>query len=343
MMTVPKRRARVWCTAVLAAALLVAACSSDGSDSSDANGARDASDGADTAAEEPAAAPLRVVTLNLLHGFFCPPETDSCQAPDRVRIFTELVEAADCPDAVGLQEIGARLEELLPPAVATMCDGQYTIAWHGSEPAIDREMVLTRLPVIDQGYLDIANFPWEAYWVRLDSSQGPVDFLTAHFASSSNNPPCAPDVCPPLCAAGTVTNQCHALEVVDFLDRRPPGAVLSIASGDLNATPGSPTVSTLLDAGFVDAWLEAGNAECDPATHTGCTGGGHQPEPFVGMNTPEGPGYDERIDYVMVRPAAACELAVGAEAFAAEPRAEALNGMWWPADHAGVLAELSCR
>jgi Endonuclease/Exonuclease/phosphatase family len=343
MMTVPHHRVLGLCFAGLAALTLAAACSSSDSDPSDAGNAADASDGADTTAEESAAPPVRVVTLNLLHGFFCPPETDACQAPDRVRIFTELVEAADCPDLVGLQEIGARLEELLPPAVATLCAGEYTIAWQGGEPAIDREMVLTRLPVADRGYLDIANFPWEAYWVRAESPQGPVDFLTAHFASSSNNPPCEPDLCPPICPSGTITNECHALEVVDFFERQPPGAVMSIASGDLNAVPASSTVSALLDAGFVDAWLEAGNAECDPATHGGCTGGGRQPEPFVGMNTAEGPGYDERIDYVMVRPATDCELAVDAEGFAAEPRAEPLNGMWWPADHAGVLAELTCR
>ncbi len=343
MTTVPHRQVLMACVAGLAALTLVAACSSGDSGPSDAQDSSGGPDGADTTAEEPAAAPVRLVTLNLLHGFFCPPETDACQAPDRVRIFTELVEAADCPDLIGLQEIGARLEELLPPAVATLCDGAYTIAWKGGEPAIDREMVLTRLPIVDQGYLDIANFPWEAYWVRAESPQGPVDFLTTHFASSSNNPPCAPDLCPPICPPGTITNECHAIEVVDFFDRQPPGAVLSIASGDLNADPDSPTVATLLDAGFVDAWLDAGNGECDRDTHAGCTGGGGEPEPFVGMNTPEGPGYDERIDYVMVRPAAECELAIEAGGFAAEPRAEALNGMWWPADHAGVLAELQCR
>jgi Endonuclease/Exonuclease/phosphatase family len=346
MTTVPRHPVRMLCVAALAAPTLAAACSSGGSDTGgppDTGASSDASNGAAEAADEPAAPPVRVVTLNLLHGFFCPPETDACQAPDRVRIFTDLIEAADCPDLVGLQEIGARLEELLAPAVATLCDGEYTIAWKGGEPAIDREMILTRLPVVDQGYLDIANFPWEAYWVRAESAQGPVDFLTTHFASSSNNPPCAPDLCPPICPTGTVTNECHALEVVDFFGRQPPGAALSIASGDLNAVPGSPTVATLLDAGFVDAWLEAGNAECDPATHRGCTGGGRQPEPFVGMNTAEGPGYDERIDYVLVRPGDECDLAVDAEPFAAEPRAEPLNGMWWPADHAGVLAELSCR
>ena len=199
MITVPCHRVLVLCVAGLAALTVAAACSSGDSDPSEAESGSDATEGADSTTEEPAAAPVRVVTLNLLHGFFCPPDTDACQAPDRVRIFTELVEAADCPDLVGLQEIGARLEELLPPAVATLCDGEYTIAWKGGEPAIDREMVLTRLPLVDQGYVDIANFPWEAYWVRADSPQGPVDFLTTHFASSSNNPPCAPDLCPPIC------------------------------------------------------------------------------------------------------------------------------------------------
>ena len=181
----PHHRVVTACVAGLAALTLVAACSSGDSGPADADDSSGGPDGAATVAEEPAAAPVRVVTLNLLHGFFCPPETDACRAPDRVRIFTELVEAADCPDLIGLQEIGARLEELLASAVATLCDGTYTIAWKGGEPAIDREMVLTRLPIVDQGYLDIANFPWEADWVRAESSQGPVDFLTTPFASSS--------------------------------------------------------------------------------------------------------------------------------------------------------------
>ena len=297
------------------------------------------------AAGEDDAAPVRVATLNLLHGLFCPEETDSCQAPDRVQIFTELVEAADCPDLIGLQEIGARLEELLPDAVAGMCDGEYEIAWQAVNSP-DRQMVLTRLPIVEQGYLDIVNFPWEAYWVRVDTDQGAVDFLTTHFASSSNNPLCAPgtspEPCPPVCPPTIDTNECNAAEVVEFFDARPEPAALAIASGDLNARPGEPTVTRLLDAGFVDAWLEAGNPECDPATHVGCTGGGDQPEPFVGMNTQEGPGFDARIDFVMVRPGTDCSLTVDAIGFATEARAEPLNGMWWPADHGGVLAELRC-
>jgi endonuclease/exonuclease/phosphatase family metal-dependent hydrolase len=316
--------------------ILAAACSSDdGSDRSDGSAA-------DPARSAEATEPVRVLTFNLLHGLFCPPDTDWCQAPDRVQIFTELVEDAGCPDLVGLQEIGERLEQVLPAALGTVCDGTYEVAWQ-PVASPDREMVLSRLPIVDRGYLDIANFPWEAYWVRVNHpDQGDVDFLTAHFASSANNPPCAPDRCPPACPVGMITNECHAHEVVDFLAERPDGAALTIASGDFNASPTSATVATLLEAGFVDTWLEAGNPECDPTSHAGCTGGGAQPEPFVGMDTPEGPGYDERIDYVMVQPGPDCDLAVAAEPFAGEPRAEPLNGLWWPADHAGVLAELRC-
>ena len=335
-MSGPVRRRRLRArglAALVAVVVLGAACSSD-DDSGPPAADAGAPAGEDTA-------PVRVLTLNLLHGFFCPPETDACLAPDRVAIFAEALEAAGCPDLVGLQEIGARLEELLPPALDRTCDGGYAIAWQDVDSP-SRQMVLTRLPVVEEGYLDIANFPWEAYWVRVDSPHGPVDFLTAHFASSINDPPCAPDLCPPSCADGISTNACHAFEVVDFFDARPDGARLSIAAGDLNAVPDSPTLDTLTDAGFVDAWLAAGEAECDPATGLGCTAGGSQPEPFVGMNTPEGPGYDERIDYVLVRPGPGCTLRAGAEAFAATPRAEPHNGLWWPSDHAGVVAALGC-
>jgi endonuclease/exonuclease/phosphatase family metal-dependent hydrolase len=332
----------------VAAVVLGAACTSDGGVGSPEADARVPAGGSPEADARPPAPigspttdPVRVVTLNLLHGVYCPPDTDSCHAPDRVELFAGLLEEADCPDLVGLQEIGARLEELLPPALARVCDGDYRIAWQSVESG-DREMVLTRLRVLDEGYLDIANVPWEAYWVRVDSSQGPVDFLTAHFASSVNNPPCAPDVCPPICADGISTNQCHAVEVVDFFDRRPDGARLSITAGDLNATPDSPTLVTVTEAGFVDAWLASGEAECDPATNLGCTGGGSRPGPFVGMDTPDGPGYDERIDYVLVRPGPGCTLRAEAEGFAATPRAEPLNGLWWPSDHAGVMAALRC-
>lgn len=292
-------------------------------------------------------AAVHVVTYNVLHGLFCPAETDFCQAPDRVDVLVRHLEAAGCPDLVGLQEVGARQEELIAPALENACDGTYEIAWEGERvDSPDREMVLTRLPVVEQGYLDIANFPWEAYWVRVDSDAGPVDFLTTHFASSSNNPPCDATRCPPVCPPGLITNECHALEVVDFFDRRPEPAALSIVAGDLNATPGSPTITTLTGAGFVDAWLEAGNTECEPTTETGCTGGGSGPDATVldDTDTVEGRNYSERIDFLLVREGRGCRArSPQAEGFADEPLAEPINGLYWASDHVGVQATLACR
>jgi hypothetical protein len=43
-----------------------------------------------------------------------------------------------------------------------------------------------------------------------------------------------------------------------------------------------------------------------------------------------------------VRPDPDCRVGVEAEGFAATPRAEPLNGLWWPSDHAGVMAKLHC-
>jgi hypothetical protein len=284
--------------------------------------------------------PVTVVTLNLLHGLFCPPETDSCQAPDRVQLFGDWLERVGCPDLVGIQEVGPRLGELLPEAVPTWCDGDYTIAWAASAMP-DRAMVLTRLPIVEQGALDIANVPWEAYWVRAKSSQGPVDFLTAHFASSSNNPPCNENNCPPVCAANTITNECHGIEVADFFSKR-TGAALTVVGGDLNATPDDPAVAHLRNAGFVDAWLKSGRPECDDTHRAGCTAGGTAPDPWVGMNTKEGAGFDERIDYVWAKPGRRCALRTTAKTIATTPAPTPVNGMWWPSDHGGVYSTLRC-
>ena len=53
--------------------------------------------------------------------------------------------------------------------------------------------------------------------------------------------------------------------------------------------------------------------------------------------------YTGRIDYVLARPGPNCKLrTTAAEAIAAEPLEEPFQGLYWPSDHAGVLAELTC-
>lgn len=296
---------------------------------------------ASAAPAAPKAKPLRVATLNVLHGLSCPQENDFCQAPDRAEIIARALEDEGCPQLVGFQEIGPRQEAVVPQAMQRVCDGRYELAWQAVESPIDQAMVFTTLPIRERGYLDIASFPWEAYWVRVRTPLGPVEFLTTHFASSSNNPPCTVEICPPVCPAGIETNQCNALEVVDFFATRPDGT-LQIASGDLNAPPSDPTLVTFTGAGFVDAWLEAGRPECDPATGRGCTGGRPRPtNPLDGLDVPEG-RYAARIDFVLVRAAPNCALRARAEPLFAEPLVEPFRGLYWPSDHAGVLTVLRC-
>jgi hypothetical protein len=327
-------------TAVALAALFAvatAACSGDDDNDDTAGGA--SSTTASTAAAEPA---VRVATFNVLHGLFCGAETDFCQAPDRATMLADALEDAGCPELVGLQEVGARQEATFPAAFERVCDGRYTIRWNPTNSP-DREMVLTTLDVVDEGYLDLANFPWEAYWVRVQTDAGPVEFLTAHFASSTNDPPCDATRCPPVCRAGISTNHCNALEVVRFFDQRAEPAAISVVAGDLNATVEEPTMVSLSEAGFADAWVGSGNAECDASTGDGCTSDRDRPEnPLDGLDVATG-RYSERIDYVLTRGGADCEPRVlRAEVLAGEPVAEPFNGLYWPSDHAGVVADLAC-
>jgi hypothetical protein len=326
---------------VLAVVLVAASCSGGDNDGDSSATTSAPSRPSVTTTTVPVAEPLRVVTLNVLHGLFCAEETDSCKASDRAVMVARAIEAGDCPELVGFQEIGPRQPAVVPPAMEQVCAGRYELAWEGIDSP-DRTMVFTTLPILDRGFLDLAAFPWEAYRVRVKTSFGPVDFLTTHFASSSNNPACAGDVCPPVCPAGITANECNAIEVVTALDARRPGAVLQIASGDFNAGPNTPTLATFTDVGFVDAWIVAGEPECEPATGRGCTGGRDRPENTLdGLDVPGG-RYSERIDYVLARPAQTCELAATVESFVSEPLAVPFRGLYWPSDHAGVLAELTC-
>jgi hypothetical protein len=287
------------------------------------------------------AEPIRMVTLNVSNGVFCAPETDSCHAPDRAEMTARAVDAADCPELVGFQEIGPRQPDAVPMAMARVCQGRYELAWEGANSP-DRAMVFTTLPILDRGFLDLAASPWEAYWVRVDAPLGPIDFLTAHFAFRANNPPCDESLCPPVCAAGLPANECHAIEVVAALDANRAGAVVQVVSGDLNARPGSPTLATFERAGYVDAWLASGEPECDAATGRGCTGARERPANALdGLDVPDG-RYTERIDFVLARPGSECTMNATAAPFVAEPLATPFRGLYWPSDHAGVLAELTC-
>ena len=72
---------------------------------------------------------VRIVNFNVLHGVFCPPDTDGCQASDRMDLLARQLEEADCPEVVGLQEVNKNLAELLDDAIPKVCDGEYEIVF----------------------------------------------------------------------------------------------------------------------------------------------------------------------------------------------------------------------
>lgn len=328
-------------TTALVASVSLGACSDDsgtkGTTSSTTSSAS-SSTAAPSSSTAQAAVVVRAVTLNVLHGIFCAAETDFCHATDRAGMVADGVASAGCPELVGFQEIGPAQATAFPEAMAGVCEGRYELAWEAIDSP-DRAMIFTTLPIVDRGYLDLAAFPWEAYRVRVETGAGPVDFLTTHFASSVNNPDCTAEICPPVCAVGVPTNECNAHEVVAAMDAL-DGAAIQIVSGDLNATPGSPTVTVLADAGFADAWLVSGLPECDPATGAGCTGDRPRPENALdGLDVTTG-RYTERIDYVLVRPESRCDVI--AKPWFAEPLESPVAGLYWASDHAGVSTEFAC-
>jgi endonuclease/exonuclease/phosphatase family metal-dependent hydrolase len=343
------------CLAVAAVATLLAAgCSDDDSD--------DRADPASGTTEAPAPrdGDLRLVSINLLHGILCT-DGDHCDAPNRVELLARQLEAARCPDVVALQEISPWMHDLVRDRAETMCGGDYEVVFPTIEQSyIDLETVLTRLPARDARREVLAQGFRRALRVTLDSPMGPVDLVVTHTGTGAGSdsmgggPPCGAgrQACPPPCDAEGTIFACQITQVAELLDGRPTeDRAAGVLVGDLNLVPGAPPVRSLLDRGWMDSFLEAGNPECDPATSVGCTGG-RDDASLASLQDPTS-RERERIDYALVSPGA-CEPrfdapddddgdGIGTGLFADEPAVDGPGGLAWPSDHVGVALDLSCR
>jgi endonuclease/exonuclease/phosphatase family metal-dependent hydrolase len=315
-------------TVALAVLLLAAALAGcDGSDGND--------DGAD-ATTQPR---VTVVSQNLLHGIACAEATDRCRLPQRVELFARQLAEADCPQVVALQEIDPVMVGLLRDETAEVCDGDYELVG-GDDPSVDREVVLTTLPVLGQERVRLAGPLRTALWVRMRAAVGPLDVVATHLASGSDNRPCDSDTCPPPCQSDDSLNTCQGRQAVELLeDRRSPRSV-GVLLGDLNAQPGEPTIEAIEAADYVDTFIAAGNAECDEATGTGCTGGREDAD--LSDLTSPGSRQSSRIDYVFLATDRDCTIEEPTGLFAAEPADPPLDDLVFAADHTGVQATISC-
>lgn len=367
---------RPLCSVVLAVTLAAAACSGD--DAADSVTSTTTTTAAATsttiAAASTTIAPptttaprlaptnVEVATINVLHGIEppisgCAPETDMCNVEARVQILWDYLETdVGCPEIIALQEIALRWFEVVPERLSDLCAGTHVLLTEDLG-LFDQEMILTTLPVIEHERVPLAGLNvWSAHWAQLDAGDGlVVDVFATHYASDSFNLPCNPGspatTCHPDCPIVADLGACHPYETLAFLAERAAPGSLQLVVGDLNAELDEPRIRTLLDAGFVDTYLAAGNAECPEDGGPGCTSGigsGAETD-HDGLDVADAT-LRGRIDFVLARPPEGCDLVVEADDadgdgtrtghWADTPLDEPVDGLHWPSDHVGIQADV---
>ena len=318
--------------------------------------------GGDDDGASPETADVTVASLNVLHGVFCPPATLDCRVADRVELLFDWLEAAGCPDVVTLQEVlGERVAELIRQAAGERCP----FAYHVLEPPLrGQNFTLSRHPVVESNEDPLLGGIRILWHTRIDHPTGTVDVFNTHLAAGIDNgsAPCA-EPCPAECvAAGAVSNRdCQAAQIAGLVERRAAAGSLRILAGDFNARPDTFVYRTFAESGdWVDAYLDAGNPECNPETGVGCTSG-REDEALDDMESPRS-GVRSRIDYLFVGAAAggACRWQIddagdgdgdglATKIFADDPNPFAdscgplPDPICWPSDHEGMQADLNCR
>lgn len=296
---------------------------------------------------------VRVVNVNVLHGVFCPPETDGCHAPDRMELLARQLEAADCPEVVGLQEVNKNLAQLLDDAIAEICDGKYEIVFGDTPKTLDTERVLTTLPVVSTKVVKLSGGFRTASRVTLKSDLGPLIVVTTHQDGD-------PDVptgmvcrnCPPPCKdAGVDLFGCQTVIAAKLADDAGGAKAIRVLMGDFNVTPASGRYALLTSTGWTDSHVAAGNAECDPATAAQCSAG-RDDKTLESLEDPT-VRQSERIDFIFVKAPPTCDLAfdprtdddgdgLGTGLWHDEPTLDGPNGIVWVSDHTATSADFGC-
>ena len=277
---------------------------------------------------------------NLLHGNACPAESNRCDLSGRVSLFLNQLRAHDCPEVVAIEEANPQTVGLLRQGAIGVLPCDYHVVYD-DDPGQDREVVLSKIPVLGSERRRLAGPLRTALWVRVASKTGPVDLVATHLASSSDDRPCDRTTCPPPCKVTDSLNACQGLEAVAFLKEKLGPHSVGVLAGDLNAHPNEPTIAAIRAAGLVDTHLAMDNAECSPKTGVNCTSG-RIDDAMTDMKNAQSK-QTERIDYVFLDPTRRCSIGAPTGIFAAHGGPVAEDGIVFPADHNGVIATFQCR
>ena len=303
-------------------------------------------------------ADVTVADLNILHGLFCA-GTDNCRFADRAALFFDWVESAGCPDVVTLQEVRETQVPVILGLLPSVCGGTYQ-ALYDATNRVDDAMILTRAPALGLEVVPLYGGFRNVLHARLDHALGPLDVFTTHLGAAADGAQsaCAGD-CPADCvAAGAATlRECQAVQVARLVEDRRRVPTPAIVTGDFNEDPGTFVTEQFTARGWPDAYLAAGNPECDPATGVGCTSG-RVDDSLIELESPVS-NETERIDYIFLVPPRndfpcrarldrADREGVGTHLFAdrSNPFAETCGplpaAICWPSDHIGVQLDLNC-
>ena len=307
---------------------------------------------------------LTLANLNFLHGIFCASESASCRLEDRTDLLEEWIREAGCPDVITLQEIFPPSVALLEEKSATICPFPYAVVQGDVLVGVDDETVLSRYPVVAKEQLRLFGNFRSVLHVMIDHPSGLIDIFSTHLASGADggSESCMTAQCPAYCTEGGAQTRrdCQAIEMAEWIETRHQGPNPALIAGDFNARPESFTYRQFTERGWPDAYLVAGNPECDPTSGIGCTSG-RGDEGLASLETPE-LGERSRIDFVFVVPAqpeASClgviepmgdpdgdGTSTGLFADIANPFAEVCGEapypICWPSDHVGVQIDLQC-
>jgi endonuclease/exonuclease/phosphatase family metal-dependent hydrolase len=297
---------------------------------------------------------LTVVNYNILHGIFCPSDTDSCRAPDRVALFLSQLQDAQCPQVVGLQEVSGQLAGLISQQLPGVCGGKYKLAMSVTE-GNDKELVFSTLPAKNAKVLPLPGGLRNATRVELQSDLGPVVLVVTHQDGDKTFPSCRNDFdrykCPKPCQEGQTFSECQTVLGEQFGSQVGSKQAIRLYMGDFNLPAGTPRYQRLIERGWVDSHLAAGNPECDPTTGVNCTSGRND----VTLTALQDPTAQEseRIDFIFVKAPKGCTPkydtaadgdgdGTGTGLFAARPAPNGKSGLVWPSDHTAVSMDMSC-
>ena len=298
---------------------------------------------------------LRVVSFNVLHGAICPDDSDGCQLPDRMELLGQRLEAAGCPQVVGLQEVSGRVYRAVRnlPAIEA-CDYEIVLP---RPKSLDRELVLASLEVGETKVVKLVGGFRTASRVELESPVGPVVVVVTHQdgdvapGEPGADATCTEAVCPAPCDPGTPFLACQTTVAADLAEKVGGKRAIRILMGDFNVTPASARYQGLVDDGWTDTHLAAGNAECDATTGTGCTSG-RRDDVVDDMKDPNA-RQQQRIDFIFVKAPRSCAASFDPEADADgdglgtgiwdDPVVDGPGGMVFVSDHSATSADLTCE